>query len=229
MPWESDQELFGTVRDKLHAAVIGDVMDQLGLHDQFLPPSIRALRPDMVVIGRAMPVLEADVHAVDPERPANPVMGRPFGLMFEALDDLRPDEVYLCTGASPRYALWGELMTTRARRLGAAGAVLDGYARDTRTLLRGTFPVFSFGSYGQDQGPRGKVVDFRTRIRIGATWVSPGDVVVGDIDGVCIVPKAAEADVFRLALEKVEGENLVRQAIESGMPTVEAFERFGIM
>lgn len=229
MPWESDQELFGIVRERLFTAVIGDVMDQLGMHDQFLPPAIRALRPDMLVVGRAMPVLEADTHTVVSERPANPVMGKPFGLMFEALDDLRPDEVYLCTGASPRYALWGELMTARASKLGAAGAVLDGFVRDTRALLGGTFPVFSFGSYGQDQGPRGKVVDFRTRIRIGATWVSPGDVVVGDVDGVCVVPRAAEADVFRLALEKVEGENLVRQAIEDGMGTVEAFERFGIM
>jgi regulator of RNase E activity RraA len=229
MAWETDQELFGIVRERLFTAVIGDVMDQLGLHDQFLPPSIRALRNDMVLAGRAMPVLEADTHTVTSERSTNPVMGRPFGLMFEALDDLRPAEVYLCTGASPRYALWGELMTARARRLGAAGAVLDGYVRDSRTLLGGPFPVFSHGSYGQDQGPRGKVVDFRTRIRIGATWVNPGDVVVGDVDGVCVVPRAAERDVFRLALEKVDGENLVRQAIESGMGTVEAFERFGIM
>jgi 4-hydroxy-4-methyl-2-oxoglutarate aldolase len=229
MAWETDQELFGIVRERLFTAVIGDVMDQLGLHDQFLPPSIRALRSDMVLAGRAMPVLEADTHTVTSERATNPVMGMPFGLMFAALDDLGPGEVYLCTGASPRYALWGELMTARASRLGAAGAVLDGYVRDSRALLGGPFPVFSYGSYGQDQGPRGKVVDFRTRIRIGATWVDPGDVVVGDVDGVCVVPRAAEQEVFRLALEKVDGENLVRQAIEGGMGTVEAFERFGIM
>lgn len=229
MPWDSDQDLFSTVRQKLFTAVIGDVMDQLGLHDQFLPPAIRALRPDMVVVGRAMPVLEADAHATERERPGNPVMAKPFGLMFQALDDLGRDEVYICTGSSPRYALWGELMTLRATRLGAAGAVLDGYARDTRALAAGPFPVFSFGSYGQDQGPRGKVVDFRTRVRLGATWVNPGDVVVGDVDGVCIVPKSAEREVFRLALEKVDGENRVRQAIEAGMSTVEAFDRFGIM
>ncbi len=229
MPWDSSQDLFSAVRQKLFTAVIGDVMDQLGLHDQFLPPAIRPLRPDMVVVGRAMPVLEADVHATDPERPGNPVMAKPFGPMFQALDDLQRDEVYLGTGSSPRYALWGELMTLRATRLGAAGAVLDGYARDTRVLTSGPFPVFSFGSYGQDQGPRGKVVDFRTRVRLGATWVNPGDVVVGDMDGVCIVPRETETEVFRLALEKVDGEHRVRQAIDSGMSTVEAFERFGIM
>jgi regulator of RNase E activity RraA len=47
--------------------------------------------------------------------------------MFRALDDLKADEVYICGGASPRYALWGELMSTRAINLGAAGAVVDGY------------------------------------------------------------------------------------------------------
>lgn len=219
---------FDTIRSTLYTAVVGDVMDALGLSDRFLPPGIAPLRPDMLLVGRAMPVLEADVHATG-AHPDNPVMAKPFGLMFHALDDLERDEVYLCSGASPSYATWGELMATRARHLGAAGAVLNGYCRDTRALLAGDLPVFSLGSYGQDQGPRGKVIDFRTRIRIGATWVDPGDVVLGDLDGVCVVPQAAEEEVFRLALEKVNGENLVRDAIRGGMSTVEAFDRFGIM
>lgn len=229
MAWVSDAELFATIRRQLFTSVIGDVMDRLGLQDRFLPPAIRPLRRDMFVVGRAMPVLEADVTGTRDECPDNPVMTRPFGLMFAALDDLRVGEVYVCTGASLSYALWGELMSTRARHLGAAGAVLDGFSRDTRALFDGPFPVFSHGSYGQDQEPRGKVLDFRTRVRIGLTWVEPGDIVVGDIDGVCVVPHAAERDVIRLALEKVEGEDRVRRAIEEGMSTVQAFERFGIM
>jgi len=55
-----DDTLFRTVRDHLFTAVIGDVMDAAGLMHQFLPPAIRALHPDMVAVGRAMPVLEAD-------------------------------------------------------------------------------------------------------------------------------------------------------------------------
>ena len=61
---------------------------------------------------------------------------KPFGLMFEALDGLKPGEIYICTGSSPTYALWGGLMSTRARALGASGAVLDGYHRDTREILQ---------------------------------------------------------------------------------------------
>ncbi|MBV9038254.1 MAG: hypothetical protein JO182_27440, partial [Acidobacteriaceae bacterium] len=77
-------------------------------------------------------------------------MEKPFGLMLEALDDLRAHEVYVNTGSSPRNALWGELMSIRARRLGASGAVLNGYSRDTSAILNLDFPTFSWGRYGQD-------------------------------------------------------------------------------
>ena len=94
----------------------------------------------MVVIGRAMTVLEADVYSESASSAGGAAMAQSFGLMFEALDDLKRDEVYVCTGASPRYALWGELMSTRAIKLGAAGAVVDGYLRDTQGILAQNFP-----------------------------------------------------------------------------------------
>jgi regulator of RNase E activity RraA len=227
--WETDDELFDLARRELFTAVVGDVMDKRGLNRQFLPPEIKPLRADMVVIGRAMPVLEADVFAETLEGSANPLMGQPFGLMFHALDDLKPGEVYICTGASPRYALWGGLMSTRALKLAAAGAVLNGYSRDTREILRLNFPTFSFGAYAQDQGPRGKVIDFRVPLQIGQVQLRPGDIVYGDLDGVCVVPREAEEDIFRAALEKARGEQRVRQAIEAGMSSAEAFAKFGIM
>lgn len=227
--WPSDEEMFAVVRGELFPAVVGDVMDKMGLLHQFLPPSIRPLRDDMVVLGRAMPVLEADVFTEVGSTERGGAMAQPFGLMFRALDDLQPNEVYLCTGASPRYALWGELMSTRAMKLGAVGAVLDGYARDTAGILRLGFPTFCFGSYAQDQGPRGKVIDFRTPLELGGVRVNPGDVVFGDRDGVCVIPREAEEEAFRRALEKVRGEQLVRQALEGGESASDAFARFGIM
>jgi regulator of RNase E activity RraA len=158
--WNSDDELFDLVRRSLFTAVVGDVMDKLGLQRQFLSAKIKPLRSDMVVVGRAMTVLEADVFGEAVTDSANPLM-QPFGLMFRALDDLKPNEVYICTGAAPQYALWGELMSVRALKLGAVGAVLDGYSRDTHQVLELNFPTFSYGAYAQDQGPRGKVIDFR--------------------------------------------------------------------
>ena len=220
--WQSDAELFALARAELFPAVVGDVMDKLGLLHQFLAPQIQPLAPSMVVIGRAMTVLEEDL--ADGGSDANR-----FGLMFEALDAMQADEVYICTGASPSYALWGGLMSTRARLLGAAGAVVNGYSRDTKEILELNFPTFSFGGYAQDQGPRGRVVDYRAPIEMNGVKIAPGDIVFGDIDGVCIVPKAAEEAVFQAALEKARGENQVRKALEAGMGTVEAFDKFGIM
>jgi regulator of RNase E activity RraA len=227
--WGSDEELYGTIRRDLFTAVVGDVMDTMGLLRQFLPPHIKPLRNDMVVIGRAMTVLEADVFVEAHGSSATHFMSEPFGLMFRALDDLKAGEVYICTGASPRYALWGELMSTRAINLGAAGAVVDGYHRDTSGILQLGFPTFSYGGYAQDQAPRGKVIDFRIPLEIGGVRVMPKDIVFGDLDGVCVIPRAAEEEVFRRALEKVQKENLVGQAIQDGMSAQEAFKKFGVM
>jgi regulator of RNase E activity RraA len=91
------------------------------------------------------------------------------------------------------------------------------------------FPTFGFGSYGQDSAPRYKVVDFRVPVEIGAVRVHPEDIIFGDIDGVVVVPAAAESEVFNRALEKARGEKLVKKAIEEGSTTVEAFAKFGIM
>ena len=227
--WNDDEGLFALARRELFTAVVGDIMDKLGFLHQFLPPRIGPLRSDMVVIGRAMTVLEADVFEEGRSSENNPVMAQPFGLMFEALDDLKPNEVYVCAGASPRYALWGELMSTRAIKLGAAGAVVDGYLRDTHGILAQNFPAFSYGSYAQDQGPRGKVIDFRVPIEIEGVRINAGDIVFGDVDGVLVAPREAEEEIFMGAIEKARGEKLVGKAIEEGMSASEAFKKFGIM
>ena len=120
-------------------------------------------------------------------------------------------------------------MSTRALHLKAAGAVLDGYVRDTSGILALNFPTFGYGSYAQDQGPRGKVVDYGVPIEIGGTRICPGDIMFGDRDGVLVIPRDAADEAIRLAFEKVATESKVRLAIEGGMSTVEAFERFGVM
>jgi len=223
----NDAGLFELMRKELFTAVVGDVLDAAGCTRQFLPPEIRALRADMVVTGRAMTVLEADCCGDDV---AAEKTRRPFGLMFRALDDLKPGEVYLCTGSSFEYALWGELMSTRAQHCGAAGAVVNGFSRDTRGILRLGFPVFSRGAYAQDQRVRGRVIDFRCPLAFpNGVHVSSGDVLFGDIDGVLVIPHRVLRDTVAAALEKVRGENKVAAAIRAGMPTQEAWDKFGIM
>lgn len=221
------KDLLQTIRQELFSAVVGDVLDAAGMTQQFLPPEIRPLDDRGVMVGRAMPVLEADCAGA---QVAYLGEAQPFGVMLAALDDLKPGEVYLCTGASPTYALWGALMTTRAVYLGAAGAVLDGFCRDSRELKQLGFPVFATGRYAQDQAVRGRVIDFRctVRLRNGAV-VRSGDIVVGDVDGVVVIPAEHEEAVVADALEKVRGEDLVRRALQHGTSASETFKKYRVM
>lgn len=227
--WKNDKELFHIARTELFTALVGDALDKMGYYHQFLSPQFRPLSTEMILIGRAMPVLEADTLGENNESTNNPLMQKPFGLMFEALDDLKEDEVYICSGGSPNYALWGGLMSTRAINLKAAGAVVHGYSRDTNEILRLNFPTFSFGSYAQDQGVRGKVIDYRCPILIDGIRVEDGDIVYADRDGVLIIPKNLVEEAFTGAIEKARGEQQVKKALEEGMSTVDAFNKFGIM
>ena len=222
-----DSLLFEALTSTLFTAVVGDVLDQMGYRHQFLPPSIMPLRPSTVLAGRAMPALEMDVGGSD-ERLSG-LADKRFGLMLEALDDLKPGEIYVATGGSLSYALWGGLMSTRALHLGAAGAILDGYIRDAREIEALGFPVFSRGLYAQDQGPRGKVVDFRVPVTIGGVRIAPGDLLFGDREGVLVIPREAEEEAVRRALDKASAENQVASAIRGGMSAVEAFATYGVM
>jgi len=106
---------------------------------------------------------------------------------------------------------------------------VNGYSRDTDEIENLNFPCFSAGTYAQDQGPRGKVIDYGVPIEFGGIKVNPGDIVYGDRDGVLIIPKEVEKEAFEGAIEKARGEQLVKKALQEGMSTVDAFEKFGIM
>src|ERR1043165_5993601 len=220
LEWKSDDELFALIRRELYTPVVGDILDALGRYHQFLPAPVQPMREAMTVAGRAMPVLMIDVHG--PQQ-------KPFGLLTEALDDLKPGEVYVCGGGAMRCAYWGELLTATARTRGAVGAVIDGYHRDTPKVLEQDWPVFSRGRYAQDSSVRTAVTAFRCPIEIGGVWIEPGDLVFGDLDGVVIVPRSLEQQVIPRALEKARVEKVVRQAIEGGMSATAAFKKFGIL
>lgn len=226
--WKDDNELFAMMKKELYSAVIGDILDKMNYRHQFLPQRIQPMREEMVVAGRAMPVLEADAFE-ELSDGQNPIMKKNFGLMLEALDDLKENEVYICSGSSPSYALVGELMCTRMKILKAAGAVVNGFHRDTKGILELNFPCFSYGRYAQDQGPRGKVIDYRVPIEMEGVRINPGDIIFGDLDGVLVIPKEVETEVIQKAYEKATGEKMVAEAIRGGMSTVESFAKHGIM
>ena len=216
----ADTERCTLVRDRLFSAVIGDSLDAVGRYHQFLPPHVRGLTAEMVCVGRAMPVLMGDVFGEQ---------ARPFGRLTEALDQLEVGEVYLVRAGRTACASWGEILTTTSRLRGAAGAVTDGYHRDTKGILDQDWPVFSAGPYAQDSRTRGVVLDYRVRVDISGTVIDPGDLVFGDRDGVVVIPRELEDEVLERALAKVTAENLVLKAISAGMSSTGAFKEFGVL
>ena len=223
--WKNDDELFEIMRKDLDSAVIGDILDVMGYYHQFLPMEVKALRENMLMVGRAMTVKEEDLPVT-----GKPVEGEPtFGYMLDALDDLKKNEGYICSGSTPNYALVGELMCTRMKTLGAVGAVMNGPHRDTTGILALDFPCFSYGCYSQDQAPRGRVTAWRVPIQFGDVTVNPGDIVFGDIDGVVVIPQSVEKEVIEKAWEKATGEKTVAKAMAAGMGAKEAFTKYGIM
>lgn len=226
--YENDKALFKIMKEDLYSSVIGDILDDMGYLHQFLPQKLTPLNLDMVMAGRAMTVLEADAFEKISDG-KNPVMSKNFGLMLEALDDINEDEIYICAGASPSYALVGELMCTRMQIRGAAGVVATGFHRDTRGILDLGLPCFSYGRFAQDQGPRGKVIDWRVPIEIEGVRVNPGDLIFGDLDGVVVIPQEIEKTVIQRAYDKATGEKIVFEQIKGGMSCVDSWNKYHIM
>jgi regulator of RNase E activity RraA len=215
-----DEDRFHRMISVLYTPVIGDILDGLGYSHQFLPQPIKPIQVEMRIVGRAFPVQISDAWGKQEA---------PFGRMTEALDSILPGEIYVATGGSMNCAAWGEIMTATARTGGAAGAIIDGFHRDTPRVLEQHWPVFSRGRFAQDAGIRSKVVDFRCRIEICSVQILPGDLVFGDLDGVVVIPRNVEDEVIELAIQKATGEKVVRKAIEAGMSSTEVFRKYGIL
>ena len=160
-----DTRLFDLMKSELFTAVVGDVLDELGYQHQFLPPGIMPLEKHMRVVGRAMTVLEADVFSAS-DGSVGPLAQKPFGLLFEALDDLKEErDLHRDRLVAALCALGRVDVDARDPSQGRRG-VLDGYVRDANEIEALGFTVFCRGTYAQDQAPRGKVIDYRMPIEI---------------------------------------------------------------
>ncbi len=223
---KTDEELFALMRAELSTCPVSDVMEQLGFRKPMLPHEIGTLTGGRVMIGRAMPVQD------DPPLPHG-APGRfdakPFGLMFESIEDLAPGEVYIATGCPTYAARLGDMLTLRIAKRGAAGIVLNANVRDVRGIRAVDIPVFARGAYAYGLQGRHNVVDFRCSIRVGGVRVRPGDLVFGDDDGVCIIPHEAEEEILQRALAKARREEKVREEIEAGGSVVDAFRKHEVM
>lgn len=217
----SDTEMFDIMRDKLYASVISDVVDSLGARNQVMRPDVRPIYEGVTVVGRAYPVLTADVYKF---------IDDPYGPEIDAVDSLKPDDVMVaCTQRSTRTSFWGELLATAARARGSRGIVVDGNVRDVAYLTRMKFPTFATGIYMVDSAGRSIVVDHNCPVECGGVLVNPGDIIFGDVDGVVVIPREMAKEVIPLALEKVSQENQLRDELLKGTLLRDAYKKYGVL
>lgn len=208
-------------KDLLYSAVLADVLDSLGHRNSVLPPVIRPLRQEWQILGRAA-TLSCVAVACEPKRP--------YAVELECIDLLKPGDILVATTNGERTsALWGELLSTACRAHGAMGVVLDGLTRDAAKILQMDFPVFATGFSPLDSKGRVDGISHGQPIRIGDCVVQPGDFIFGDIDGVVVVPAGLAETAFPRALEKVTGENKVRDELAKGRSVREVFDEYGIL
>ncbi len=154
----------------------------------------------------------------------------PYGLEITAMDSLGPNDVAVhSTDAAGTNAPWGELMSTVARRNGAVGCICDSNIRDCRKIIAMEFPVFHAGIRPLDSLGRGRVMAYDVPVRCGGVLVNPGELVFADLDGIVIVPRAAEDEVLSRAFVKVTKENDSRRDLLAGDSLRNVFDRHGVL
>jgi len=210
-------------RTELFSAVIADSLDAIGYHKQTVMPGLSPLSEDMTIVGFVrtgiyMPIYHDDenVNVYENE--------------IQLIDNLKPDEVpVLACNGNLNISPWGELVSTRAKYLGAAGCITDGCTRDVKTIQKMGFPVFSGGRNPVDTKYRGKMMWSDVPAEIGGVRIKSGDLVIADSDGIVFVPAEHIENVVAKSLEKVRAESIVRQQLLDGVSLTDVFASHGIL
>lgn len=206
----------------IYTAALADILDARGLHEQTLPSSIRALEPGTRVAGPAYTVKGAPAANAD-EASYDEAIRKVLAM----LGDVPAGHVAVYACNQDVSAHLGELSVTSLKTRGVAGCVLDGGCRDVRFILDEGFPVFARFVTPEDSTWRWELEATQVPVTIGRVVVEPGDWVVGDEDGVVVVPSAIAAEVLAEAERKAATESEIRDAVRGGMPPLEAYERYG--
>ncbi|WZO97185.1 RraA family protein [Isosphaeraceae bacterium EP7] len=213
--------MFNWIAAHLYTAVVSDACDAAGLRFQSLLPDIRPLDESLVLVGRAKTVVWAPMFHI-PERP--------YDREIAALDSLKTGEVLvMAAGRSTEIVPWGELLSTATVARGGRGVVLDGLIRDASRIKEMKLPVYCTGRRPLDSRGRGIVVDADVPIKIDGVAIAPGDLIVGDGDGVVVVPRAREREILGWAWSKVDGEDTTRRELAEGRSLADVFKEHGIL
>jgi 4-hydroxy-4-methyl-2-oxoglutarate aldolase len=196
------------------AATVSDALDKLGLRGSAHgvgPLSDSAAR----FCGRAYTVRYVNAGATP-------------GTVGDYLDDVAPGQVVvLDNGGRTDCTVWGDILTTMAHDRGVAGTVIHGVCRDVARALDLGYPIHSRGRFMRTGKDRVEVSDVQRPVTLGDVQVVPGDVIIGDPDGVVVVPAAAENEVVRVAREIDERESAIVAEILAGSTLADARAKHG--
>jgi len=217
----TDKELFAWIRENLYVAAVCDILDELGYRNQAMHQRLRPLDEKCCTfVGRARTLNWLATEYV--------VEDDPYGLEIDFMDSLLEDDVVVhSTDAGGTNAPWGELMTTLAKRLGAVGCVCDSQIRDCVRIKGMEFPVFYTGIRPLDSKGRGRVMAYDVPVRAGDVVVHSGDIVFADFDGVVVIPKQVENEIYELAKTKITMENHSRRELLEGKTLREVYDKYG--
>lgn len=193
--------------EQLYTGAINDVLREFCLLNQALPGHIIPLREYRTVAGLAFTVKSAP----------NAMISGEMEYRVQMLDELHEDAfVVWDTTKDEKATLWGGVMTATAKGLKVKAACIDGGIRDTHQILEADFPVFY--KYRISNGSLGRclITHYQVTLQIGDVTIKPGDVVLGDIDGVLVVPRAIAYDVLLRAEEIKENEKKIFSWVHAG-------------
>lgn len=207
--------------DRLQVTVVADVLDALGHRAQVMASRVRPLFPQARVAGRARTVLVERSDRIPGRREDR------YRMQIEAIESLHAGDVIVTSPVDVSF--WGELMSTAARARQSQGIVVDGYVRDVSAIVAMRFATFCAGVHAADALGRCEVTEIGATIVSGEVTVHDGDLVLGDRDGVVVVPAAVAEDAITGAEEKLSGETTVKARLQEGMGLREAFLKYGIL
>jgi regulator of RNase E activity RraA len=181
---------------------LSDALDQLGVSGQCF--GIFPLSRSFRIVGHAWTLRYGPV-------------GHDPGTVGDYIDDLGPGQVVVLDNQSRLDAtVWGDLLTTTAAARGLAGTVIDGVCRDVDRSLELGYPIFSRGNWMRTGKDRVRVEEIGGPVSIGGIRVEPGDLLLGDGDGIVAVPAARADEVIAAAIEIERAEEAIRGAIAGG-------------
>jgi len=207
------------VESDYSASIFYDCLRKLGYPNQILPNSISPLKRGMRLFGPAWPISGKITK--------NSTVHETLLSWTDFLSKAPSEHVIICQPNDNTIAHMGELSAETLKHKGVKGYLVDGGSRDISSIIQMNFPVFCKYSTTADVAGRWVVDSMGSPISIGKVLISNGDHIVGDEDGIVVVPKKIITKTLKLVKEYTNTEDKVRSAIQSGMDPKEAYIKYG--